>query len=55
MKTLLNFTAKGGGTSYTAPTIETLNVSIEKGFGDSAFGEEGAAGGDVAPGNDYDL
>lgn len=44
-----------GGTSYSAPSIEILNISIEKGFANSTvldYGGSGEAGGSV---NDTDY
>lgn len=48
-------TVKGEGTSYSAPSIEILNISIEKGFANSIvldYGNTGEAGGSV---NDPDY
>lgn len=43
-------TVKGGGTSYSAPSVEILSISIEKGFANSIvldYGNTGEAGGSV--------
>ena len=48
-------TVKGGGTSYSAPSVEILSISIEKGFANSTvldYGGAGEAGGSV---NDTDY
>lgn len=48
-------TVKGGGTSYSAPSVEILSISIEKGFANSIvldYGNTGEAGGSV---NDTDY
>ena len=40
----------GGGTSYSAPSVEILSISIEKGFANSTvldYGGAGEAGGSV--------
>lgn len=38
----------GGKFNYSAPTLETIEVSTEKGFANSiSFGEEGLPGGDI--------
>ena len=45
----------GGGTSYSAPSVEILSISIEKGFANSTvldYGGAGEAGGSV---NDTDY
>lgn len=50
MKKHYESTVKGGGTSYSAPSIEILNISIEKGFANSTvldYGGAGEAGGNV--------
>ena len=55
MKKHYESTVKGGGTSYSAPSIEILNISIEKGFANSIvldYGNTGEAGGSV---NDTDY
>lgn len=44
-----------GGTSYSAPSVEILSISIEKGFANSTvldYGRVGEAGGSV---NDTDY
>lgn len=44
-------TVKGGGTSYSAPSVEILSISIEKGFANSTvldYGGAGEAGGSVS-------
>lgn len=46
---------EGGGTSYSAPSVEILSISIEKGFANSIvldYGNTGEAGGSV---NDTDY
>lgn len=43
-------TVKGEGTSYSAPSVEILSISIEKGFANSTvldYGGVGEAGGSV--------
>lgn len=48
-------TVKGEGTSYSAPSVEILNISIEKGFANSTvldYGGWGEAGGSI---NDTDY
>ena len=47
--------ARGGGNSeYSTPTLETLEVSTEKGFAQSlVFGEEGYPGSDLGDGTDF--
>lgn len=55
MKKHYESTVKGEGTSYSAPSIEILNISIEKGFANSTvldYGNTGEAGGSV---NDTDY
>ena len=45
---------KGGGNSYSSPSIEILSISIEKGFADSIvldYGSTGEAGGNVTDNN----
>ena len=51
MKKHYESTVKGEGTSYSAPSIEILNISIEKGFANSTvldYGGSGKAGGSVS-------
>ncbi len=44
----------GGNSEYSAPTLETLEVSTEKGFAQSlVFGEEGYPGADLGDGTDF--
>lgn len=44
----MRYTQGGGNPNYSAPVIETLEVSIEKGFADSMFfGEDGFPGGNL--------
>lgn len=44
----------GGKFEYSAPTIETLEVSTERGFANSlTFGEEGFPGSDLGSGTDF--
>ncbi|WP_334114812.1 hypothetical protein, partial [Alistipes putredinis] len=55
MKKHYESTVKGGGTSYSAPSVEILSISIEKGFANSTvldYGGAGEAGGSV---NDTDY
>lgn len=48
----MRYTQGGGNPDYSAPVIETLEVSIEKGFADSTFfGEEGEPGGGLGDNN----
>lgn len=50
MKKHYESTVKGGGTSYSAPSVEILSISIEKGFANSTvldYGGAGEAGGSV--------
>lgn len=50
MKKHYESTVKGGGTSYSAPSVEILSISIEKGFANSTvldYGGDGEAGGSV--------
>ena len=49
MKKHYESTVKGGGTSYSAPSVEILSISIEKGFANSTVLDYGGAGeaGDV--------
>lgn len=54
MKKHYESTVKGGGTSYSSPSIEILSISIEKGFADSVvldYGQTGEPGGDVTDSN----
>ena len=54
MKKHYESTVKGEGTSYSAPSVEILSISIEKGFANSTvldYGGAGEAGGSV---NDTD-
>lgn len=48
---------RGGESGYSAPTIETLEITVEQGFQGSggAYGDEGGAGDYLNPGDDYDL
>ena len=44
----------GGNSEYSTPTLETLEVSTEKGFAQSLeFGEEGYPGSDLGDGTDF--
>lgn len=55
MKKHYESTVKGEGTSYSAPSVEILSISIEKGFANSTvldYGRDGEAGGSV---NDTDY
>ncbi len=55
MKKHYESTVKGGGTSYSAPSVEILSISIEKGFANSTvldYGGACEAGGSV---NDTDY
>lgn len=55
MKKHYESTVKGEGTSYSAPSVEILSISIEKGFANSIvldYGNTGEAGGSV---NDTDY
>lgn len=55
MKKHYESTVKGEGTSYSAPSVEILSISIEKGFANSTVlecGGAGEAGGSV---NDTDY
>lgn len=50
MKKHYESTVKGEGTSYSAPSVEILSISIEKGFANSTvldYGGAGEAGGSV--------
>lgn len=50
-------TVKGEGTSYSAPSVEILSISIEKGFANSTvldYGGAGEAGGSVNDTDDYE-
>ena len=50
MKKHYESTVKGGGTSYSAPSVEIHSISIEKGFANSTvldYGGAGEAGGRV--------
>lgn len=47
MKKHYESTVKGEGTSYSAPSVEILSISIEKGFANSNYGGAGEAGGSV--------
>lgn len=54
MKKHYESTVKGGGNSYSSPSIEILSISIEKGFADSIvldYGSTGEAGGNVTDNN----
>ena len=55
MKKHYESTVKGEGTSYSAPSVEILSISIEKGFANSTvldYGGAAEAGGSV---NDTDY
>lgn len=55
MKKHYESTVKGEGTSYSAPSVEILSISIEKGFANSTvldYGGADEAGGSV---NDTDY
>lgn len=55
MKNTTNLRLRGRGTSYSAPSVEILSISIEKGFANSTvldYGGAGEAGGSV---NDTDY
>lgn len=56
MKKHYESTVKGEGTSYSAPSVEILSISIEKGFANTLtvldYGGAGEAGGSV---NDTDY
>lgn len=55
MKKHYESTVKGEGTSYSAPSVEILSISIEKGFANSTvldYDGAGEAGGSV---NDTDY
>lgn len=55
MKNTTNLRLRGEGTSYSAPSVEILSISIEKGFANSTvldYGGAGKAGGSV---NDTDY
>lgn len=56
MEKQFKFTVKGGGNPYSSPSIETIDISIEKGFGDSTldYAAPGEAG-NIEDGNNYDL
>lgn len=43
--------------AYNAPTSEALELRFEGVFCQSGllYGDEGAAGGDIIPGNEFDL
>ena len=43
MKKHYESTVKGGGTSYSAPSVEILSISIEKGFANSTVLDYGGA------------
>lgn len=47
MKKHYESTVKGEGTSYSAPSVEILSISIEKGFANSTVLDYGEAGGSV--------
>ena len=50
-------TVKGGGNSYSSPSIEILSISIEKGFADTVVLDYSGPGeaGNLEDGNSYDL
>lgn len=57
MKNLYNHPVGGGKPRYSAPEIEILDISIEKGFGDSDlwnYGPDGEAG-SLGDGNNYEF
>lgn len=57
MKKHYESTVKGGGNSYSSPSIEILSISIEKGFANSIvldYSAPGAAG-NLEDGNSYDF
>lgn len=46
----------GGGSSYLAPEVEVLEISVEQGFAlSNGYGEEGEAGGDLGDDNYGDF
>lgn len=49
--------ARGRKSDYSAPTLETLSITVEQGFQGSggAYGDEGGAGDYLNPGDDYNL
>ena len=55
MKKHYESTVKGGGTSYSAPSVEILSISIEKGFANSTVLDYGGAGEAGGSGNDTDY
>lgn len=48
---------RGGEFGYSAPTLETLLITVEQGFQGSGgtYGDEGGAGDYLEPGNDYNF
>lgn len=57
MKKHYESTVKGEGTSYSAPSVEILSISIEKGFANSTVLDYGGAGeaGNLEEGNSYNY
>lgn len=55
MKKHYESTVKGGGTSYSAPSVEILSISIEKGFANSTVLDYGGAGEADGSVNDTDY
>ena len=52
------FLPEGGGIVYSPPAVDIVDVHIEKGFAESDpadYGQEGGAGGEIWPGNDYEF
>ena len=39
---------------YEAPAVEIVNAAVEQGFA-SSYGDEGAAGGDLGWGGEYEF
>lgn len=47
---------RGGELEYSTPALDIIDIRIEKGFADSdPYGQEGGAGDDLGPGNDYEF
>lgn len=55
MKKHYESTVKGEGTSYSAPSVEILSISIEKGFANSTVLDSGGAGEAGGSVNDTDY
>lgn len=55
MKKHYESTVKGEGTSYSAPSVEILSISIEKGFANSTVLDYGGAGEASGSVNDTDY